>query len=167
MERLRMNVRGLILPSRIVGILILLPALIAAGVGGWFYHRTAVFLEHARQATGTIVAMQPSASGEGGATYTPVFTFTDERGVAHRITSGWSTNPPAYAVGDSVKVYYQPGAGNNPPDARLASFWNLWLGATICGSIAAPFLLFAMVFLWLIPFTLRRVFPPPPPLPGG
>ena len=152
-----MNARGFIVPSRIVGVLFLLPALLSAGLAVWFYTSSNSFLRNAISTQGVVVDQKPS-SGNDGTTYATEFEFQDGTGSTHRSVTSWSSNPPAYAVGSQVEVLY---VARNPSDARLRSFTSLWLGAMICGILAVVPLFFSLVFIWLVPFTIKRVWPSP------
>jgi hypothetical protein len=149
------NAHGLILPSRIVGLLCLLPALVTGGLAIWFYMSTSAFVRNAVSVTGVVTELRPS-NGSNGTTYSSAFEFTDTDGVKHQSVTSWSSNPPRHTVGEKVEVLNSPG---NPGDARLRSFMGLWLGAVLCGALTIVPLLAALVFIWLIPFTIRRVWP--------
>jgi len=152
-----MNAHGFILPARIIGIIIILTSVLPlGGIGGWFFFDTRNFLQFATQTTGTVVDLQSSRDSEGDTMYTPVFEYQDGTGTTHKIISSWSSNPPSHLEGDAVDVLYDPA---NPSDARLDGYLSLWLGPIICGVLALFLLLFAMLFLWLVPFTIRRVWP--------
>jgi hypothetical protein len=153
-----MNAQGFILPSRIVGLLFLLPALVTAGLTVWFYTSSSTFLRNAVSVPGVITEMRPS-SGGNGTTYNSVFEFSGADGTKRQSVTSWSSNPPAYAVGDKVQVLYSPTA---PSDVRLRSFMGLWFGAVLCAALTIVPIVIACVFIWLVPFTIRRVWPASP-----
>ena len=153
-----MDARGFILPSRIVGLLFLLWALVTAGLAIWFYTSTTTFLRSAVSVPGVVTDVRPS-SGSDGTTYHSVFEFSDAGGNKRRSVTNWSSNPPAHAVGEKVEVLYSPTA---PSDVRLRSFTDLWLGAVVCAAVTVGPLVIAFVFIWLVPFTIRRVWPKSP-----
>jgi hypothetical protein len=66
------------------------------------------FAASARRADGEVSAMVRSESNE---TYTPVVRYLDHAGTAHTFSASWSSNPPAYDVGEHVVVLYAPGNG--------------------------------------------------------
>ncbi|HEV7298265.1 MAG TPA: DUF3592 domain-containing protein [Tepidisphaeraceae bacterium] len=150
-----MDARGLILPSRIVGLLCLLPALVTGGLAVWFYASTAAFVENAVSVPGIVIELKPSA-GDNGTTYYSVFEYSDAAGTTRQSTTGWASNPPAHAVGDRVEVLYSP---TGPSDVRLRSFMGLWFAAVLCAGLTVVPLVMAGVFLWLIPFAIRRAWP--------
>jgi len=154
-----MEARGFIFPSRIIGILFLLPALFAGSLAVYFYTSTNRFLSNAISVQGVVVDLKPSASRDG-TTYATEFEFDDEAATKHRAVTSWSSNPPAHSVGNQVEVLYLPG---DPSSARLRSFTGLWLGALICAVLTVVPLVFSAIFLWLVPLTIRRVWPLPVP----
>lgn len=154
---IKMRPQGFIPVSRIVGLLILLPTLLLVALGVYFYLSARAFEQRSVSCQGKVVDLQ-SSEGEHGTLYTPLFTYTDALGVVRRGRSNTSSNPPAYAIGDPIPLRYDP---QNPSDVRVDSFWTFWLGPTICAFIAIPFLVFALIFLLLVPFAIRRVWPEP------
>lgn len=78
-------------------------------------------------------------------TYAPVIKYTTKEGQEFTYCSNNSSNPPAYAVGEKVQIYYDP---SNPADAAMAGISGM-LGSIICGGIGIVFLLFGGVFYWL------------------
>lgn len=154
------NLHGFIGPSRIIGALLLIPAIALAGVAAWWYTSTTAFVNHAKSAPGVVTNLKPSSSGSNGTSYFAVFEFVDAEGIKRQATTEWSSNPPRYSVGENVVVLYSP---DSPGDVRLKGFMGLWLGPTICGGLAAVDFFFAIVFLWFFPFMIRRRRPAPSP----
>ncbi|MDB5326798.1 MAG: hypothetical protein JWM57_2367 [Phycisphaerales bacterium] len=150
-----MQPTGFILPSRIIGLFFLLPAIGSAALAIWFYTSASHFLSHATSVPGIVTALKPSTSSDG-TTYLAEFEYTDTAGQKRNGVSSWSSNPPRYAVGDAVEVLYLP---IDPKTAQLRSFGELWLGTLICSILVVPPLVASAIFLWLIPFTIRRVWP--------
>lgn len=109
------------------------------------YNSTNKFLETALSTPGVVVDLErrhsssTSSSGSSGPTYAPVVEFTHpESGETIRFTSSSSSNPPAFDEGEDVTVLYAP---DNPDDARIDSFTDLWLLPLILlgmGIIFAP-----------------------------
>lgn len=77
------------------------------------------FMGTAQPATGEVVGMQSS-----GRTSAPRVTFVDFYGDTWEFLSSVSSSPPAYAVGDTVDVYYDP---DEPTRARIRGFRELLL----------------------------------------
>ncbi|MGQ9926034.1 MAG: DUF3592 domain-containing protein [Chloroflexaceae bacterium] len=78
-------------------------------------------------ATGKVVKM---VSDSEDLSYAVVqFRTSQEETISFQ--SQMRSNPPAYRVGDKVAVLYNP---ENPQDAVIDSFWELWFGpALVCG----------------------------------
>ncbi len=150
-----MNPHGLILPARIVGGFLLCLAAVPCAIGLWLYSRSSAFLETAVSAQGTVVEVQPS-SGSGDTTYHSVFEFQDRDGTTHRTTSAWSSNPPAHTVGEQVEVLYPP---NRPSEAKIKGFMSSWFLPVLCLAFTLVPVLFGTILIWLIPLTIRRVWP--------
>ena len=77
--------------------------------------------------------------------YAPVVQFQTNNGKSITFESSVSSNPPDYAVGDSVQVLY---IEDNPSHAKIYGFFSLWGGSLIIGGIGMPF--FAIGLGWLI-----------------
>lgn len=152
-----MRSRDFIFLSRMLGLVALLAALVPGSIGIWFYARTSSFLARTVTAEGTVVELLPQ-EGTDGTMYQTVFEYRDASGIVHRQTPAWSSNPPAYAIGQAVEVVYDP---NDPANGKINSFWNLWLGAFVCGVIAVFPLAIGLFFIWLVPFVIRRLWPKP------
>ena len=149
-----MNPVRLILPARIIGCLILFTAIVPVTIGIWLYASTKSFVAEAKSTRGTVVATEQSRGSDGGTACYVVFEFDDDSATTQRVVSRWASNPPSHAVGSTVEVLYAP---NNPSDAHIRGFLSLWFGPTVCGVLTVPPIVLGLVFLWLIPFTIRRM----------
>ncbi|MGI9334629.1 MAG: DUF3592 domain-containing protein [Gammaproteobacteria bacterium] len=107
-------------------------------VGAFYWYKsTQDFLANAIVAEGTVLELIRSRSSDSSSyTYAPVVQFRTESGSLHEFTSSTSSNPPSYAVGESVGVLYEASA---PESARINSFFSLWGGPTIAGGLGAVF----------------------------
>jgi len=99
------------------------------------YRSTSAFIEQAVIAEGTVVKLVPVRS-DGSTTYRPTVSFTTEAGQPVEFSSTSSSSPPAYAVGEKVKVYYRL---REPRDAKINGFFSLWGGSLILGIIGCVF----------------------------
>jgi hypothetical protein len=98
---------------------------------GYYWKQTDTFLANAVEATGEVIVMRgedrhiqlPRQLAEVEETYRPVIQFSTGEGHVVRIESIVSSYPPRYAVGDKVRVLYDP---NHPADARIDDFIDLW-----------------------------------------
>ena len=71
---------------------------------------------------GTVVKMI-SSEDEDGVTFAPVVEY-DANGNTYSYESSNYSNPPAYHVGQQVKMIYD---GEHPDQARISNFVELWL----------------------------------------
>lgn len=150
------NPHALILPIRIIGGLILLAAIVPAGLAVWSYLDTSEFLRTAVTTQAKVVAVEPQTGGNGDVTYRSVFTFTDQSGKSHRVTSNVGSSPAANSVGDTITVHYQP---TDPNRCREAGFFPLWALTIITGLMTVLTIVMSLVPFWLIPFTIHRIWP--------
>jgi len=111
------------------------------------YNSTKIFLVNAIEAEGVIIgfASVRSESRRNSSsvvsvsyTYAPRTKFKTMEGETVEFNSRNSSSPPAYSVGQKVKVLYVP---TNPQSASIDSFWSLWGLASILGGIGLVFLL--------------------------
>lgn len=122
--------------------------LLALGLAGltangfWINHINH-FIGSASVAQGKVIRLLPR-QGDNGVTYRPQVEFTALDGQAHQFASNGSSNPPAYAIGETVTVLYPPEA---PQDAHIDGVLDLWLGPIIVGGVTGTFALFGAIML--------------------
>lgn len=107
---------------------------VAAGVCAAFVARSNSSDSHA---DGTVVELVPSGSGSSPR-YRARVEFATPTGTRVRFLSSISSNPPPARVGEHVDVRYHP---DNPHDATINTYWQVWFLPTLLGIIGAPFLL--------------------------
>jgi hypothetical protein len=90
------------------------------------------FLKVAQPATGRVVALREHTSSDGS-TYSPTIEFADPTGRIHVIESGLSASPPAYRVGEAVRVLYPP---DRPTDGKLDHPVELWAAPLVLGVLS-------------------------------
>ena len=98
---------------------------------------TALALATATVAEGTVVDLVASRSNDS-TTYKPVVRFTPAGGEALQFTSGMGSNPPAYAQGEKVSVFYK---AREPQNAMISGVFSLWGGPLILGGLGTVFFL--------------------------
>ncbi len=98
--------------TRATAMLFILPALFAlVGLGMlapglWVGYRSWAFLQTAQAAPGTVIALQWSNDSDSSGAR-PVVRY-EVRGEPYQITGNVWSSPPAYGVGDPVRVLYPP-----------------------------------------------------------
>jgi len=94
--------------------------------------QTRHFIAGAVSAPGMVTALVPHNSGNS-TTWAPVVRYAAANGEPAELTSSSSSSPPAFRVGEAVRVLYRPGGG----EAKIDSFFSLWGGALILGILGA------------------------------
>ncbi len=125
--------------SGVVALIVLLVA-VAFGV------ERALFFSSADTTTGTVVELRdnPWSNTSRRGKY-PVVEFTP-RGGGTRRCEGGSSRPPAYRVGEQVTVHYDR---DDPADARLDSFAELWLVPAVASGLSVVLVPLAGLQLFL------------------
>lgn len=101
------------------------------------YNNTKDLLSTGIKTTAIVVEMK-TVSDSDGSTYKPVFEFTDRGNGVRRYESGVSSNPPAYKVGEKVKIVYDK---IDDDEVKTISFWGLYRWSIILLCIASPLLI--------------------------
>jgi hypothetical protein len=127
--------------QRLTGVMVM-SILLVVGLGflvtaGVVYATTTSFLAGAERTTGTVVGLveRPAGATEERhrTVWAPEVRFAvDGRTIEFRGNVG--SSPPAYEVGDSVQVAYDPA---DPSDARIVGFTDLYLLPLIFGLVGA------------------------------
>jgi len=99
------------------------------------YSNTQAFLQSALTASGEVVELVRSRSGDS-TTYKPVVEFKTKTGMLIEFTSSSGSNPASYSEGDIVEVLYQD---SSPEKAKINSFFSLWGGTTILSVLGSVF----------------------------
>jgi hypothetical protein len=85
---------------------------------------------------GTVTDLFVGSDSDGDNVYYPRVRFVTQSGDVLEFTSSNGTRPPAFEVGEAVSVLYDPAA---PGNARINSFFQLWLLPIILGGIGSAF----------------------------
>ncbi len=118
-------------------------------VGAGFAVWTLVFLNRSEVAAGTVLRLDDEglADRRSGARMTrPIIRFTTAAGARIEFAHRFASTPPAYTVGESVMVRYDPAA---PASARIDSPVSLWLLPGLFGGLGAIFGAVALVLIVL------------------
>ena len=135
------------------GRIMLIASIVNFALAGFFCYRTYSFMADAVSTQGTIVAFKEKSSDEGS-TYSPVFTFTDQTGTIHRVTSSVANSHTGYQVGDSVEVLYRP---DHPKKAHIRNYFELWSIPIVFSSIGTGTALMSIVCLIFPDWAMRHV----------
>lgn len=98
---------------------------------------TTNWLKRTVEAQGTVIEMlRVRDSSDDSWLYEPVVRFETAEGKTIRFESSFRSRPPAYHVGETVRVLYLPEA---PESAAIRGFLSLWMLPVILGFIGATF----------------------------
>jgi hypothetical protein len=100
----------------------------------FLYLHTQSFVQSASRTQGKVTKLVFSHRD-----YFPVYTFKDSRGAKHSIQSLSGSSPAAYQIGDVVPVIYPR---DNPDDAEIDTFLDVWIWPIAMAGFGALVLLF-------------------------
>ena len=126
-----------------VPLVFLILGIVFGGIGAGFGIRSVQCARSALEADGVVVDLR--RAGKGGSRPVVEYRVGDQ---VRSVEGSISTKPPAYSVGDKVRVLYDPA---NPPDARINSFVERWLFSVIFGGVGILFLGVPFVTWCLLP----------------
>lgn len=95
------------------------------------------------QTTAKVVAYKTSR-GKNGTLYAPIFEFKDRSQELVTFTSSINSSPPAYEIGETVKIVYN---NRNTKNVKVVSFWGLYRISVILLMIASPLLVIGGSYL--------------------
>ena len=103
-------------------------------ISGWrLFDASAKFVQRANPAPGRVVAYDRPLTSSAGPLQ-PVVRFNVNRAESHEFRPRFTTVWTGYDIGQSVIVLYDP---DNPEDARVDDFWQLWFLAAGAGVFGA------------------------------
>jgi hypothetical protein len=115
-------------------------------VGAVLAVSTWIFVSGARATDGTVIALveAPRTSEDDPGGTAPVVRYQVD-GKAHEFR-GVYISPPAYSVGETVRVLYSP---DRPERAQIDSFVQLWLISVVFGGVGLVFVVVAVLgYTW-------------------
>ncbi len=131
--------------------LLFIPFAVNAVIAGVLWYRTHTFLSKAVTVGGQVIQYEPEFG-----TRLSIFAYTDKSGDVHKSQTTWASQPPAFNIGDDIKVAYDPA---KPDDGRVMAFWDMWGLTLIFGFFAAVILLgmlLAQILYWVIIYFIKR-----------
>lgn len=103
------------------------------------------FLNNSLKADGNVVRIvQSRSSDNGNFMYSPEISFTDALGQTITFDSNISSSVSTYQVGEKVSVLYNK---NNPQDAKINTFFQLWFGPILMTFLGAIFFIVGLLTL--------------------
>ena len=101
---------------------------------------TSSFLESSVETEGTVIDFTQRKGS-----YRPVVRYFDSSSREHRLSSPTGSDRPQFSLNEKVVVLYSP---DNPSEARINRFWNLWFPTVLTGILGGAFS-FGSIFLWI------------------
>lgn len=111
----------------------------------YLFITTQHFLKVAELTTGTVVELAVSRSSDGSSTYWPVVQFQTQNGQLIEFISSSGSNPPAHDLGDVIEVLYP---NDEPTEAKINSYLDLWLMFIIVTALGSLFFAFGLGMLY-------------------
>ena len=112
------------------------------------YNKTQNLLLDGIRTTAVVSELQTNYDSDGN-TYSPIFEFKDRTNTLRHHKSPIASSPPAYQVGDKVKIVYDKKDFEN---VKTVTFWGLYRASIILLMIASPLLVIGGSYLL---YTLR------------
>jgi Protein of unknown function (DUF3592) len=109
--------------------------------GAIFFVHTKRFVAGAERTTGTVIDLSRKTDSEGEVAYYPVVRFTTAEGRTVEFVSSSGSSPASKSEGDRVEVLYDP---DDPRDAKLSGFFDLWLFPLAFGALGGIFVFFGL-----------------------
>jgi hypothetical protein len=101
------------------------------GFAGWYGYGSYALMRTGATVLGTVIENRV-VSGDDGDSYKPIVEYTVD-GETYTFESLNSSDPPAYRVGETVSLRYDPA---KPQVARINSLFDLWLMPAILAPVA-------------------------------
>ena len=126
-----------------VGLPMLLIGLLLSGLALYKSFTTYQFLEDAIEAEGQVIGLV-NKGGESGSAVR--YVFPDRTGRLHTHTTNWSSNPPAYDIGEAIPVRYLDG---DPDGHEVGGRVAIWWAEAVLGAIGLGLLFVGILLLVL------------------
>lgn len=122
--------------------------MVMLGAALFMGYRSWRFTVNGVQVIGTVVENE-AFDGADGVSYTPVVEY-EVNGQTYRISGDNSSSPPAYRVGQQVRVRYDPA---DPQRGQIDNWYEKWLGPVGLGCAAG---LMALIVTGVMAYKLIR-----------
>ena len=121
--------------------------LVLAYIAVQHYQKTQKLLLDGIRTTAVVSELLTNYDSDDGNTYTPIFEFKDRSNTMKTFKSPISSSPPAYQVGDKVKIIYDR---KNNDNVKTVTFWGLYRVSVILMMVASPLLVIGASYLLYI-----------------
>ena len=106
------------------------------GGAGYLYADTRRDIAVAASADGVVIDLIASRDSDGDVSYYPRVRFMTPAGEPVEFTGSVGSRPATFDIGEAVAVLYDP---DDPRDARINSFFQLWFAPLILGFLGLVF----------------------------
>ena len=116
----------------------LLLILVSLGMGYWAKQEFDISRELSKTGISTeaeVIDIIRKTDSDGDVTYKSVFEYTDQSDNLTRVNNNYSSKPAAHEMGEIVEIVYNP----NTKEARVSTFWGLYLTPIMLSFIAFIF----------------------------
>lgn len=114
--------------------------LIGAGLASfsWYLYRSdRAFMQQSVSTTGTVIKSEYVRSEKRGGAYYAVIAFQTPDNRKQEFRNEPGTGRPIYQDGEQVEIRYEK---QNPANAKIAGFWELWGLTTVLGGFGLIFM---------------------------
>lgn len=114
-------------------------------IGGFYLHiSTQEFLSGATKTKGEVIDFETHRS-DGTTMYAPVVSYQARDGKTYEYVSNTSSSSRSYDIGEQVDIFYLQ---NNPQEAKIDSFFQLYFGELILFILGGIFFLIGAGIIW-------------------
>jgi len=122
-------------PNRIIGMALTLMGLFALLAGVFYGYESLMLVQNGSRTNGRVVGFHERMSDEDQQLrYAPVIEYAVD-GKSYRFAGANYANSPAYNIGETLDLYYDPAKPDQARLDRFGSLWGLPAGLSIAGLI--------------------------------
>jgi hypothetical protein len=104
-----------------------------------------VFIRTSRKGSARVISFATTRNSDGHLMYLPVLEFKTPEGRSVCFNSTVASNPPAYRIGDQVKICYP---ARNPQAVKIDSIFEIWFVPSFSVLLGIAFFGGAALALW-------------------
>lgn len=128
--------------NRAGGFIFILIGVCFAAFSWYLYRSDWAFIQKSASATGVVIRWDYAKSKRSGGAYYAIIAFQTLGGQKREFRNEPGTGRPIYKDGEQVEIRYEK---QNPANAKIAGFWELWGMTAIFGGFGLVFLLAGLI----------------------
>jgi len=128
--------------NRVGGVIFILIGACFAAFSWYLYKADRTFLKQSVSVTGFVIRSEYVRSERSGGAYYAIIAFQLSNGKKQEFRNEPGTGRPIYKDGEQVEIRYET---QNPANAKIAGFWELWGLTAVLGGFGLLFLLAGMI----------------------